>query len=141
VNHLTTGMWVEVHRMTAERVAAVYDELSMVRPVDSAVRGRGQIRIHDRQRRMAKRRGYAPPLAWDNIDDPNERPNMRPARYRSTRDVDHATVERVLAGDKLPTTIAEKREITRRWLARGGSLLSLEKATGWKSDRYTDGAA
>lgn len=90
-----------------------------------------------RARQLAKKRGYLPPLAYDDIDDPNERPRVRSVRTLRT-DLDHAVVERVLAGDTLPTTVAEKREITRRWEAQGRSLNELQRVTGWASHRYTD---
>ena len=50
---------------------------------------------------------------------------------------DQAVVDRFLGGEyDLRTNIAERREIARRWVAMGRSLASLERATGWKSDRY-----
>lgn len=58
---------------TANRIAEVYDRLSMIVPV-----GAGP----DRARTWAKRHGFAPPLAWDDIDDPSERPNLGEERRR-----------------------------------------------------------
>ena len=49
---------------TYRRVAAVYAELSM-RPGPSS-----------RAKARALRAGWLPPLAWDDIDDPGERPNI-----------------------------------------------------------------
>lgn len=108
-------------RATAARIDAVYRRLNMT-PGPSN---------HSRAR--AVNRGYLPPLAWDDIDDPDERPNLSDARSS----IDEAAIERVLAGDIVPTTFAERVEITRRWQARGRSLSELERRTGWKSDRYT----
>lgn len=45
----------------------------------------------------AARRGYFPPLAWDDIDDPNEKPNT--GRADDTH-VDPIAVERTIAGDR-----------------------------------------
>ena len=56
-----------VRRVTHDRMAAIYDELSMTVPGD---------RYANRRRILAARKGYAPPLAWDDIDDPDERPNF-----------------------------------------------------------------
>jgi hypothetical protein len=58
----------QVHAETAEKVAAIYDELAMTTPPDSWVTRRA--------RRHASRRGWAPPLAWDDdtIDDPAAAP-------------------------------------------------------------------
>ena len=49
-----------------QAVIAVYDTMSMETPPD--------IRATRCARTYAARRGYAPPLAWDNIDDPDEQP-------------------------------------------------------------------
>lgn len=61
---------------TAERVAALYDELSMT---------------HGPSRHAACRaiaRGWAPPLAWDNIDDPNAIPApTRTDKHIATEDI------------------------------------------------------
>lgn len=112
---------------TAQRIADLYDRLHLTPGDNWASRGR------------AKRHGWAPPLAWDNIDDPNEKP-YRPRRedtYAHNDDVDEAVVERFLAGEKLRTTPAERREIMRRWLASGRSERSLCSRTGWKEGRYS----
>lgn len=51
---------------TAAEVHAIYDELHLT-PGPS-----------ERARDTAKRKHWLPPLAWDDIDDPNERPSMEP---------------------------------------------------------------
>lgn len=77
VGHLaTTGKQDRVLRDTAAKVAAVYDELCMTIPQDpDEPPSPRHCRVHDRQRRIAARRGWAPPLAWDDIDDPDEQPS------------------------------------------------------------------
>ena len=52
--------------VTAERIAEVYDRLCMTVP-----QGVGA----NRARTWARRYGYAPPLAWNDIDDPDEIPS------------------------------------------------------------------
>lgn len=59
----------DVAAATHRLVADLYDELSM-RPGPS-----------QRARNLAARRSWAPPLAWDDIDNPNE----QPAERRSAR--------------------------------------------------------
>lgn len=115
-----------VNRATAAKVEAVYAELSMTRPT-----GQGAARARTR----AARHGYAPPLAWDDIDDPNERPNYGTrADYRTC---DPAVIERILSGEwKLPATKPEREEVCRSWVAQGRSLRELEAITGWKVERY-----
>jgi hypothetical protein len=56
--------WIQ--RETADWVTRVYDELSMRVPT-----GRYVVRT----KAHAEERGWAPPLAWDNIDDPAEKPS------------------------------------------------------------------
>lgn len=51
--------------VTAERIREVYERLSMTVP-----QGQGA----SRARTWARRHGYAPPLAYDDIDDPSETP-------------------------------------------------------------------
>lgn len=53
----------EVFSSTAQKVDRLYRELCMT-PGPS-----------ERARQTAKRHGWPPPLAWDNIDDPNEEPD------------------------------------------------------------------
>jgi hypothetical protein len=55
-----------VHSTTEALIRSAYDRMSMIRP-------EGPYR--NRQRATAARKGYAPPLAWDDIDDPLERPS------------------------------------------------------------------
>lgn len=50
---------------TAKTVAEIYERLCMTVPEGW---------VADRARRQAAARGWAPPLAWDDIDQPRERP-------------------------------------------------------------------
>lgn len=136
VGHLASGRQDQVHRDTAAKIAAVYDDLSMTVPQDPDVLPARTIRVHDRQRRQSAAKGWAPPLAWDDIDDPDERPTFG-RRTRKTRDdIDPAVVERVLTGEwRLRTSQAEKVEICRRWRAAGRFDTELERLTGWNVNR------
>ncbi len=57
------GTWVL--RTTADAVDKAYEALSMTRPDGPYA---------ERCRAAAARKGWPPPLAWTNIDDPNEQP-------------------------------------------------------------------
>lgn len=77
---LTTQAWRgRVSHNLAARVAAVFDEL-WDRPGPSAVAAG-----------KARSAGAAPPLAWDDIDDPTAQPNLGPSSPNMRR-VDHAEV-------------------------------------------------
>lgn len=56
------GEWITVRKH--RQIAAMYEQLSMTPGPSSLSRAR------------AARRGYAPPLAWDDIDDPRETPDV-----------------------------------------------------------------
>lgn len=70
-----------IYATTAEGVRRAYDELSMKLPTGRYV---------GRQRRAAQRKGWLPPLAWDDdrIDDPNYKPSVASVREdRRRRDL------------------------------------------------------
>lgn len=72
---------------------------------------------------LARRRGYLPSLAWDNLDDPDEQPNI--TTLSPTPGLDEIAVERIMTGSlRLPLhTRADKApemiEAIRRLAARG----------------------
>lgn len=125
-----------VRREFAEAVIAAYDALHM-RPAPDGVGA-------SRARALAAAHGWPPPFAFDDIDDPAESPPVGRDRFDHDA-VDPVVVQRFMSGEwRIPTTKAEKFEITSRWLARGRSLRTLADATGWKVERYDarrDGAA
>lgn len=117
-----------VNRVTADLVATVYERMSMRLPDDEPTPNRQLI---TRTRNQARRKGWAPPLAWDDIDNPDEEP--------STPDpvmVDEVVVARVLAGEVLPCTPHERRTVLERAAAAGRSLSDLCRQMGWKQGRY-----
>lgn len=75
VGRMMNGYSEYAYQSTAQAVKELFDELCMIVPSDDdAQRVRGQVRVHERARADARRRGWVPPLAWDNIDDPDEQP-------------------------------------------------------------------
>jgi hypothetical protein len=64
VQHLCLRSRPTVQKVTARRVQTIFRELA-------AVEGPSPI-----TRRRALAKGWAPPHAWDNIDDPDETPNL-----------------------------------------------------------------
>lgn len=92
-------------------------------------------------RTVATRHGWAPPLAWDNIDDPNEQPSgltTSPIRFQPT-EPDMCLVDRILDGSwREPCSPVDKAEVVRRWVAAGRPVADLERRTGWNAYRYME---
>jgi hypothetical protein len=119
-----------IRREVAERYAAIYDELCMTPPPRDT---RQQKRDYAYAQTVARRNNWLPPLAWVDIDDPNEQPNL------SAKDhgVDHVVVDRLLSGDfSVTANRAEREEVVRRW---SGTDNELERRTGWNVARIRRG--
>jgi hypothetical protein len=69
---LTARDGANVQPDTARRVAAVYDRLWDKRPPRRTM---GERMIYTRTVRWAEAEGWLPPMAWDDIDDPDELPD------------------------------------------------------------------
>lgn len=92
----------------------------------------------------ARNAGHLPPFAWDDPDtlawpdpDRRKRPKLREPKVR----LDEAVVLRLLAGDRVRSSRAEKDEAMRRWKAMGRSERSLCLMHGWRDGRYGKGDA
>jgi hypothetical protein len=133
------GVWAIFRRTrctatVSARIAATYDRLSMRLPTTDT---KGQRISVSRTRAHAARRGFAPPLAWNNIDDPTETPATGTNAYgRNRYDVDPVVVERLLGGEHVASTWAERDEAMRRWKRAGKSERSLCELHGWRDGRY-----
>jgi hypothetical protein len=89
--------------------------------------------------------GYAPPLAWEDIDDPNEKP--RAAKVAREDMFDETAVLRRMAGDKIDGdwvplhSVAESVEVVRRLHHEHGlSYQEIHRRTGLNADRYKERA-
>lgn len=89
-------------------------------------------------RQNADRKGWVGLLAWNDIDDPDERPAPSIAGRRSEDSVDEVVVQRVLETRTRPRklTNAESAELARRLRAAGASERVIEKQYGLKPTRY-----
>ena len=117
-------------------VCRLYDKLSMVAGPST------------RAAADARRRGWEPPLAWDDdtIDDPDAKP-YRPRLHRRGEnappttaaverdDLDEVVVERAMAGVRVRANARERAEVARRWTRVGGSLQQLDLIQGWNMAR------
>lgn len=121
---LLNGKRTHITIATHQRVVDLFERLSMTPGPSSSTRIR------------ATKKGWPPPLAWDDPDDPGETPDLVPT-HRPKTDVDEAVVLRVMAGERLPMTRAERVEVVARLRARGWSLNEIEMRTGiGKPERY-----
>ena len=139
VGHLMTPLFETVFPGTAASVAALYDELHMTVPPPRV--GAKGLDIRGRTRRAGVKRGYSRPLMWDNIDDPDETPSRslraeaHVNRHRHRDEIDRVVIDRVLNGEKMHTTRAERPIILRRWLDSGRSEKALCDLLGWYQGR------
>lgn len=104
-----------VYRTTHEQWCRVYDLLSMTPG------------SNDLARVWARKRGWAPPLAWDDdtIDDPNATPDLGKRRARRRQDI--AEDARFLAGTGMtPSGIAARLRVSEAYVR--GLLNSSEVA-------------
>lgn len=90
-----------------------------------------------RQRNFAKRSRWAPPLAWDDIDNPKAHPVGITRDSRSKHGIDEVAIQRRMAGDRSVHVHGdESAEVVRRLFAAGYSSGWIEQQTGLKADRY-----
>jgi hypothetical protein len=113
------GMTTEgqVYRETADRVAKLYDRLSLTPGPSSYART------------VAVRHGFRPPLAWDDeaLDDPNGKP-YDDDQDNGTPVVDGEAVRRALAGERLRLTPIERHHAVHRGVAAGMPLSAITRA-------------
>lgn len=121
----------QVLRATADKIRALYDELSMVPPPG----GYGSTRI----RNHATAHCWYPPLAWDDetIDDPAAAPALLPPVEGSDPGVDEWLIQRVAAQY---ATVAElnpagRRELARRLAHNGWTLKRIGELLGVSKQR------
>jgi hypothetical protein len=125
-----SGYW-----RTRERVA-----VGMARAVRDYYRAH-EFEIGPDRHTMARARngGHIPPLAWDDPGglawpNPDKRTHRRPRPVIPT--IDEAVVLRLLGGERIRASRAERDEAMRRWKAMGRSERSLCEIHGWRDGRY-----
>lgn len=129
-------------RSTADKVARLYEQMSMTLPDTSSP---FKAAIVARNIRVARDKGYIPPLGWDDIDDPDEQPTGWQYRERKLKDttpvgdIDEVVVRRLLDGHPVEATKAEKEAAVAQWVRDGcGPISELARMHGWgKPERYT----
>lgn len=124
VQAIRAGEWTEVRKPTADAVKAAYERLCMTAGPDC------------RSTTWAKNQGWLPPLAYDDIDDPDEWPAT--VTVLPTNDVDEVAVERAMCGERIDLTPAERVEAIRRMSDAGDSLNRIADALGMSIRRVRD---
>lgn len=95
-----------VARTTADKVDQLFRELWHREPPQADRKDR---LAYERAKRHARRRGWAGPLDWDDIDN-----DAGPVRRDPTRSgIDETAVELAVAGTRVHLTISERREAVR----------------------------
>lgn len=88
----------------------------------SATRG-PSVRAHN----AAVRSGWVPPLAWDDVDDPSEVPDLG---GEDSDAVDEVAVERAVAGGQVPLSEPELKAVLKASVARGVPVTQLTQRFG-----------
>lgn len=120
-NAIAHGRRTDIRIATHRRVAAIYDALY------------AEDGPSIRASRRAERLGWHGPEAWtdDTIDDPKSRPwqGFGPRRKSSTT-LNETAIRAACAGQRVDTTIADRREIVRRLHAAGLNDRQIQRRTG-----------
>lgn len=121
VNRIRKCKYIE--RKTHKAISDLYDRLCMT-PGSSPT---------TRSRSLAA--GYAPPLAWDDIDND---PQPQAGTYEESVIFDAVAVDRAITRAQFAGvhfSNPERAEILRRWPETGRSLAELERLSGWNVHR------
>ncbi len=115
---------------TARAVSAIYEQLwDVPPPTHTATENRAATKA----RAYATQLGWAPPMAWDDIDTDAEPPEPPPASAQNVttsthacgphqRAIDEVAIQRAMDGDSGPLTPEERDEVVRRLTAQGVSI-------------------
>jgi hypothetical protein len=112
IRALYRGEHTHVHADTAERFSALYERLQGTPGPSQAAR------------RMARRRGWSPPLAWDDIDNPAAEPVVAD----DTPIVDWVAVELALKGSRVRLIPLERLHAVHAGHNRGMSYSTIADA-------------
>lgn len=106
----------QVTRSTRDRIAAVYERMSATLPPETTAISRRSVTL---SKARARRNGWVPPLAWDDIDN-DERPAIVEHVAYATQ-VDTVAVDLALKGSRAVRLTPAERRIcvqqlhSRRW--------------------------
>lgn len=138
---------VVVERYNASKGTRLEPFFTRVRPVSKTRTVAAKKEAALRERILA----WAKATAWEGRHN-RLSPKLRAAYFASHPDEtpdppnsagggDPVVIQRILAGDNISASQAERLEVVRRWPETGKSLAELERQTGWRVDRYTNPTA
>lgn len=126
LERLATAARPTVQPKTHDRIAALYERLSMT------------FGPNPRARNYARRQGWAPPMAWDDVNLDNPAGTPAPM-YRRARDgMDETAIERALAGERVKLTVGERREVAQRLAAKGWTASAIARHLGMSGHRVAE---
>ena len=119
-----------IQRGTVDRIEQLYAELSMTLPPQT---NRTARTTASRARNLARRHGWLPPLALDDVYDADSADTDQAA----VDDVDDVAIARRMAGEKaVHLNTQEKALLVERWKASGRGMNELVRITGINPYRY-----
>lgn len=126
-----------IRRTTAAKVDGWYLDHEMTHAPDTP--------YSRRTRAAARRAGWLPPLAWEDIEagvlaDQVVEVKTAPRDRFDLLEVDYVLQYADWAYAKARLSPLEKAEVVRLWLASGRSEAELCRLTGWKEGRYRSAA-
>lgn len=125
LNSIRAGRQQQVRSSTDAAIRGLFDRLSLT-PAPDSVSSR-------RALRYARVYGWFPPAAWDDIDDPDEQPQLS---TDGPSGVDEAAVYRRMAGDRrIKLNRAETVLLVETMTGRGVSEKQIEEITGVNAHR------
>lgn len=121
VRLLLNGHTETVAARFARRIAETYDRLSMT-PGTS-----------ERSRARAQRLGWAPPLAWDDIDDPAAVPTLSAEEPEGLVELDEVALAQLAKGNLTVTVPLKEKPAAAVWLTNKGlGAWTVSRALGVK---------
>ena len=112
-----TGDLAFIRRPTATGVRAAYEVMSMTTPAVDSPRGRAVV---TRSKALAAKHGWAPPLAWEDIDDPDETPRDWHYRAPDRRDAVAEYADAGMTATQAARALHTSREGLEVWCRRHG---------------------
>src|SRR5690606_36740591 len=121
---ITIGEHRRVASDTAARITAVYDRLCMTPRAAATRYEKGAV---SRAKATATRNGWAPPLAWDDIDNDPAAPGLTTT---DSTEPDRVVLERLASGTPVQVDIPDRPPIVRELAARGLSDAEIARRLG-----------